>query len=143
MKTTKKMMAVLALVILSIANNEMKAQMCCSTTNPFQIINNRNCPIVVHYEVSDCGINGIICNSTYQPIAATSTFVLPATCCNLSGDVFVWLIEIDGVDISAQDADVSGSCLQSQGTSYTATGVSSCMPIAVTINWTCSSVTIN
>ena len=103
MKTMKKMLAVLALVILSIANNDMKAQMCCSTTNPFQIINQKNCNVAVVWEVSDCS-TGIICYSTYQSINANSSFNIPNTCCASGNDVYVWLIEVDGVDISAQDA---------------------------------------
>jgi hypothetical protein len=105
------------------------------------LVRGKNCNVAVVWEVSDCS-TGIICYSTYQSINANSSFNIPNTCCASGNDVYVWLIEVDGVDISAQDADVSLSCLQSQGTQVFATGVTSCLPVAITVTRNCNDVTI-
>lgn len=148
MKTTKKQKGTILTLILfaSLCVNSLHAQMSGFT---YSIINMRTCDVAVHYEVSDCGTPGqIVCNSTYQKINANGgVFSIPSGCPNPTYDIFVWLLEIDYVDVTGgnNNGSVSGACLWSgQGLSATGSNApSSCPPSTWIMSWSATNVTIN
>ena len=129
--------------ILLNAQNANSQGMSCTPGTPYQIIDSRACDVTVFYEISDCSVPQIVCFATVI-IPAGSTYNIPNTCCvNGTGDVYVWLKEIDYIDVSAQWLATSGACLTSQGTIATGTAPSSCPPIATTVTHSIWNTTIN
>lgn len=135
-KTKEQKRSVIGLILLlGLCIGELNAQMAGSS---YSIINNRTCDIAVHYQVSSCP--GDICNSTYQIVAANGgVFAIPAGCASAGNDIFVWLKEIDYVDVTGGNNNGSvnvGPCYWSGGgTAVSGTNApSSCPPS----NWSMS-----
>lgn len=127
-----------------VISTNIKAQMSSTT---YSIINNRKCDVAIHYEVSDCS-NNVICNSTYQIISGNGgVFSIPAGCPNPGYDIFVWLKEIDYVDVTGgnNNGSVSSSCLWSgQGLNATGTNApGSCPSTNWSMSWNSTFVLIN
>ena len=140
MKTNVKFQSIVITIAFLLYGLIIKAQPTICPGTGYPINNLRSCDVAIHYEVSDCGSGGIICYSAYQLIPANSSFILP--CCFTSGDVFVWLIEVDGVDVSGAGSTVSGNCLVSQGTSTFGSGTTSCFPVVYNLAYFASYVDI-
>jgi hypothetical protein len=130
-------------------SSTLKSQMSC----PFTITNNRNCDIAVLYEVSDCLPSpSIICNNTYLVLRPGSVYTLPAGCCGGTTDVYVWLLEIDYINVTGGNnnqavSDPFGGCFLSgsPGGMALPAGINPpCdQPAAYTVTWTTTGVIIN
>jgi hypothetical protein len=90
------------LILLFMNSGKLNAQNCCST---FTIENQRNCTITVFWEVAACPAygSGTVTLVSGQIITLSST---------PGGDMFVWLLEIDGIDVTygSNAFAVSGGC---------------------------------
>lgn len=132
MKTSikKVVLAVLIFLVHIFIPTNLKAQN--PLNSSFYIYNHRNCDITVHYEFSDC-IGDAVCGGAgvYDsnpalviPANTSVSFVsviqnpvpyVPSPSCPwLGGDVFVWLKEINGVDVTGGSNSQSvgaGNCI--------------------------------
>ena len=138
MKTKTKFLVLGFFLSFIVGPFVMKSQPTICPTSGFQINNLRNCDVAVQWEVSDC--SSIVCYSVYQLIQANSSVVL--TCCSAGGDVSVWLLEVDGTDVSAAGSQVSGNCLGSQGVTTFGSGATSCLPVVYNMSYLTSYVDI-
>lgn len=109
----KKLRSIVILLTL-FGINRLNAQM---TGTSFVISNNQSCNITILYEVSDC-INGgnIVCHFSALVMPPHSTHNVP--CAGPGNDIYVWLKEMDGVDITNGGSNAyavgSGGCLTNQ-----------------------------
>lgn len=118
-----KIQLLLGFIAMLAFTQSVKAQI--PLTNPFKISNNLSCDITISYEITQCPNNFCGSGGTFVLPAYTTHYIYTTSSpCPLPimGDVFVYIWEVDGVDVTSQWPTVSCqcgiNCLASQGTSY-------------------------